>query len=166
MAHHNVSLPIIPVLPLRWGFDWLSCKRKPVPDTAVVSILPIRTAMLDFTSHLLEDYPRWGLLLDAYAQLQDEEPLTLAEPELEGEQAATHATRFFPRISELPGVDGAHLSPMHGRLIALGWLRFQLEDAQHGLQYRLSPEGRTALSSYSAPATEESRDSLADPAIA
>ena len=110
--------------------------------------------MLDCESHLLEDYPNWGLLLEAYALLQAEEPMTIAEPEPEGDQPANSGTRWFPRVCALNGIEPEQLSPIHGRLIALGWLRFQLEDAQSGVQYRLSPEGRKALGRYVAVATD------------
>ncbi len=124
-----------------------------------MAIIPIPSGMFDCEHQLLADYPNWGLLLEAYALLQAEEPLTLTEPEPAPEaeaDAATHhsATRWFARIAHVSGIETKHLSPIHGRMIALGWLRFQLEDSQLGVQYRLSPEGRKALTTY-APAAPE-----------
>lgn len=109
--------------------------------------------MLDLEDHLLTEYPTWGLLLAAYAQLHDEEPaLELPSAEADDESAETQGTRWFPRLMQVSGIEAKHLSRLHGRLIALGWLRFNFQDAQLGVQYRLSPEGRKALDSYTPPA--------------
>jgi hypothetical protein len=42
----------------------------------------------------------------------------------------------------LEGVVAAELSTLHGRLIALGYLKFKLIDRQVGLRYRLTPAGK------------------------
>lgn len=53
-------------------------------------------------------------------------------------------TRWTSRITEQLEVSTAELSNIHGRLIAEGWLTFQLEDRNSGLMYRLTKEGRQA----------------------
>lgn len=52
------------------------------------------------------------------------------------------STGWVPRVSLLEGVDAAALSTLHGRLIALGYLKFKLIDRQVGLRYRLTPAGK------------------------
>ncbi|MBX3443412.1 MAG: hypothetical protein KF774_13485 [Planctomyces sp.] len=51
---------------------------------------------------------------------------------------------WIPRIMSLPGVDAASLPALHGRLIALGLLKFELFGRQGGMRYRLTPLGRKA----------------------
>ena len=52
------------------------------------------------------------------------------------------ATGWVARVSVLDGVDAAQLSTLHGRVIALGYLKFKLIDRQVGLRYRLTPAGK------------------------
>ena len=53
--------------------------------------------------------------------------------------------RWFSRVATLDDVDPTQLSSIHGQLIALGWLKVQVEDRSSGLTYRISAEGRQAL---------------------
>ena len=46
------------------------------------------------------------------------------------------------RVHHLDGVDPQRMSTLHGRVIALGYLKFQLIDRQIGLRYRLTPAGK------------------------
>ncbi len=109
--------------------------------------------MLDLEDHLLTECPTWGRLLAAYAQLHDAEPaLEMPGAEADDESVEMSGTRWFPRLMQVSGIEAKHLSRLHGRLIALGWLRFNFQDAQLGVQYRVSPEGRRALDSYQTPA--------------
>ena len=115
--------------------------------------------MLDLEHDLLRDTPEWGLLLAEYARLHADEPtIPLAEPEpTESEEGASEPTgmRWFNRLMHVPGVAAENLSRIHGRLIALGWLKIQLENSEVGLQYRLAPEGRSALAKYEPPAHDQ-----------
>jgi hypothetical protein len=52
------------------------------------------------------------------------------------------ASGWVSRVSVLDGVDAAQLSTLHGRVIALGYLKFKLIDRQVGLRYRLTPAGK------------------------
>ncbi|SFI56763.1 hypothetical protein [Planctomicrobium piriforme] len=76
----------------------------------------------------------WQRLLEAYLELNSE-PLPAGES----------GPRWSPRIISMNEVTPQELSGIHGQLIALGWLHFQLEDGQAGLTYRVSPDGRRAL---------------------
>lgn len=100
-------------------------------------------SMLDVESKLLEEATDWPLVLAEYLRLQTaDEPADLVADE---EEQAGASIRWIPRLRSLPGVDGPQLSRIHGRLLALGWLRFQIGAGQRGLEYRVSPEGRTQL---------------------
>jgi hypothetical protein len=55
------------------------------------------------------------------------------------------AVGWVPRLAGIDGVPPEHLAPLHGKLIALGLLRFQLLDRTGGMVYRISPEGRSLI---------------------
>ncbi len=50
----------------------------------------------------------------------------------------------MPRLSRLDGVEPERLSALHGKLIALGLLSFEVS-GKAGMQYQLSPLGRRTL---------------------
>jgi hypothetical protein len=52
---------------------------------------------------------------------------------------------WVPRLREVQGVEAVQLGPLHGQLIALGLLKFQLSGRTSGMLYRLAPEGRALL---------------------
>lgn len=99
--------------------------------------------MLDVELKLLEEAVDWQLVLAEYLRLQSEdEPLGVSADD---EEQAGGSVRWVPRLRGVAGVEGPQLSRIHGRLLALGWLRFQVGAGQRGLEYRVSPEGRTQL---------------------
>ena len=81
--------------------------------------------------------PESTLVLAAYSA---------AQPVIAAEVADGEAVGWIPRLTTIQQVPAERLPPVHGRLIALGLLRFQLLDRTGGMMYRLSPEGRSALS--------------------
>ncbi|HEY3969702.1 MAG TPA: hypothetical protein VGM05_34470 [Planctomycetaceae bacterium] len=83
------------------------------------------------TNPELEQYdanPDWALLLAAYQQ-----------------KIASGSLEWSPRIVEVPGVAAEHLSAIHGKLIALGMLKFEISSRTDGMQYQLTTLGRQAL---------------------
>ena len=112
--------------------------------------------MQDFETLCFQNRADWARLLAAYAQA--EEVTAVAEAALAKKApppavpavAATglesdteeSATGWVARISLLEGVDTDQLSTLHGRVIALGYLKFKLIDRQIGLRYRLTPAGK------------------------
>jgi len=60
--------------------------------------------------------------------------------------AKRHASPDFSgwtaRLRTIPGVKSEELSRLHGRLIAYGLLRFQLEGGTSGMTYQVSGPGR------------------------
>lgn len=83
------------------------------------------------TNHELEMYdanPEWGLVLQAYSQAQQ-----------------TVEKGWVPRIAGVADVPVERLSAIHGKLIALGMLRFELAGRMEGVLYQLTPLGRQAV---------------------
>lgn len=77
---------------------------------------------------LFDSNPPWRLLLAAYAA-------TISAKKLE----------WSPRIDALDGLETELLSAVHGRLMALGMLKFEIGSREEGVQYQVTPLGRQAL---------------------
>ncbi|MGH7127710.1 MAG: hypothetical protein ACREJB_09105 [Planctomycetaceae bacterium] len=82
----------------------------------------------------LERHPEWRRVLTAYQAHAD--AVRKARPEFDG---------WLERLDRIDGVKAERLSRVHGRLIALGFLKFQLAGQNAGVRYQLSPSGREAL---------------------
>lgn len=86
--------------------------------------------------------------LAALENMQDEpaRPQQIAADE-NGEPVLEESSRmkWVPRIRNMENIEPEKISSAHGRLIAQGYLNFQVEDRTLGLCYRVSPEGRNAL---------------------
>lgn len=94
-------------------------------------------------------------VLGAYADA--EQALSATRPKQpENEESETQHTTWVGRIQDIEGVPRDQLAPIHGRLIALGLLHFQLQGRDEGVVYRVTPEGRRALSKSHQPAVDES----------
>ena len=94
------------------------------------------TGMTSFELEELESVPEWRSVLAAYR-----------DSSLAARTQSAEFDGWLPRLSALNGMDSAGLSTVHGRLIALGFLKFQVGGRTVGLQYQLAPEGRHALES-------------------
>jgi hypothetical protein len=94
------------------------------------------TGMTAFELDELESVPAWRSVLAAY---RDGSVVARAKSaEFDG---------WLPRLAAVDGLDSVGLSTVHGRLIALGFLKFQVGGRTVGLQYQLAAEGRHALES-------------------
>lgn len=100
--------------------------------------------MIDYGFKELNTNPAWLLLLSAY---QDAESSSREEAEFDG---------WTPRINNLIGIDQAELCRMHGKLISLGYLKFELGNRLDGIKYQLSTEAVQALRSSDEPDDIES----------
>ena len=89
--------------------------------------------MLDFVAQELGKTGDWRRVLEAYSCPTDAQIL----PDVQGEI-------WRPRISRIDGVEPAQLSWLHGTLIALGCLKFELS-GKVGVQYQLTTLGRQTL---------------------
>lgn len=52
---------------------------------------------------------------------------------------------WLQRIDDLPELSKEVLTRLHGELIALGYLRFEISGRHVGLRYQISTQGRQAL---------------------
>ena len=93
--------------------------------------------MTDFDATVLNQHPEWRHVLQAYRIRQE-------QAESAGE---TDGEVWLPRLAEVDGVPAEKMAAIHGKLIALGWLQFQLQGRNDGVLYRLSADGRRALES-------------------
>ena len=83
------------------------------------------------TNHELELFdanPEWRPLLDAYQQ-----------------RIVSEKLEWSVRITEVAGLLPEQLSVIHGKLIALGMLKFEIGSRADGVQYQVTPFGRQAL---------------------
>lgn len=92
--------------------------------------------MLDFELKELNQTTDWRLMLSAYQSAQ--EAAKNSEAEFDG---------WLPRIMSVEGLDDESLPKLHGKLIAFGFLKFQLASRGTGVVYQISPAGREALNS-------------------
>ncbi|HUG92069.1 MAG TPA: hypothetical protein VML55_14615 [Planctomycetaceae bacterium] len=109
--------------------------------------------MIRFELDELNAIPEWRPVLAAYRERGA--AARAAAPDFDG---------WLPRLRSIDGVAEARLPAIHGRLMALGFLRFQIAGRSAGLQYQLTPEGRQALDTSATEADfAASLDSPADP---
>jgi hypothetical protein len=89
---------------------------------------------------LLRRNPDWLTTLQAYwdthLQLKNE----LAEYD-----------GWVGRIASIPEIPADSLSSIHGKLIAFGYLKFDLSPKDTALRYQLTPLGRTAVTGETTP---------------
>jgi hypothetical protein len=67
-------------------------------------------------------------------------------PESDGDESFEEAAiGWVPRLRQVAGIAPEQLGPLHGQLIALGLLKFQLTGRTSGILYRVSVDGRAEL---------------------
>lgn len=83
---------------------------------------------------LIRRHPTWMATLQAYwdAHLQTKKQVK----EFDG---------WMSRLTSIPAVPAETLSGVHGKLIAFGYLKFELTPKDTSLRYQLTPLGRTAV---------------------
>lgn len=94
--------------------------------------------MLDFEMEELNESTDWREVLAGYLHAH------------QSAQAAAKNTEegfdgWLPRIMDVEGLESEDLPRLHGKLIALGFLKFQLASRGTGVVYQISPAGRQAL---------------------
>jgi hypothetical protein len=82
----------------------------------------------------LKRNPEWQATLQVYFHLQQE--LREKSPDSDG---------WSPRPVEGEGIETSKLSAIHGKLIAFGFLKFDVSGRDVGVRYQLTHEGRRAL---------------------
>jgi hypothetical protein len=90
--------------------------------------------MTDFELQDLNRVHGWRLLLQAYEVRRE-----AANREKEKSDG------WVPRVKAVDGLQPADLSRVHGVLIALGLLKFQLDGRTTGVRYQINAAGKRAL---------------------
>jgi hypothetical protein len=98
--------------------------------------------MLDYVAEELSSTPGWRRVLEAYAS----QTATLAAPTPASQvPGSSESVGWVKRLSRLDGIEPERLPSLHGKLIALGLLSFEIS-GKAGMQYQLSPLGHRTLS--------------------
>ena len=61
------------------------------------------------------------------------------------QKIAAETLEWSPRITAMAGFVAEQMSVIHGKLIALGMLKFEIASRADGVQYQLTALGRQAL---------------------
>ena len=90
--------------------------------------------MDEFELEQLRQHPVWISILDHYQHLS-----------IEMKERVADFDGWIPRILELAGIPTEELSGLHGKLIAYGFLKFDLAGRDAGVRYQLTPLGKQGL---------------------
>jgi hypothetical protein len=93
------------------------------------------SGMDDFELALLQKHPEWQTVLQGYFDRYQE----LRSQSADGEA-------WISRIAAIPGIESTVLSSIHGKLIAHGFLKFEVGARDAGVLYQLTTLGRQAVS--------------------
>ncbi|HEY0985222.1 hypothetical protein [Schlesneria sp.] len=108
--------------------------------------------MDDFELEQLRKNPQWSLVLQQYQQLHTQGRND--SPEFDG---------WTPRIFHVEDVPVEELSGIHGKLIAYGFLKFDLAGRDGGLRYQLTPLGKQGIQGRISEDEDEDGDDVAVP---
>lgn len=90
--------------------------------------------MNDFELDQLRRNPAWKAALRHYWDAQTS--ARASQPEFDG---------WVPRAAQVAQIEPATLSVVHGRLIAFGFLKFDLSNRELGMRYQLTSLGKQAI---------------------
>lgn len=93
--------------------------------------------MDELALEFLQKNPSWTALLGTYQRLS-----------VECKAQTTEFDGWIPRINEAVEISNEELSGIHGKLIAFGFLKFDLAGRDAGIRYQLTPFGRQALNPF------------------
>lgn len=102
--------------------------------------------MDEYELEQLRRNPAWGVILNVYHQLQ-----------VQGRNQTPEFDGWVPRIYHADDVPAEELSGIHGKLIAYGFLKFDLAGRDGGIRYQLTPLGKQGINA-SIPADEEATE--------
>ena len=123
--------------------------------------------MIDIDAELLDLDAGWREVLEAYQEVEetggaepdesttDDQGMASDDGPDRGDEGPViglaeliddvESKEWLPRVVSLEGFDGERLSSLHGRLIALGWLGFDVGDRVTGIRYQLTRDGQRVL---------------------
>ncbi len=108
-----------------------------MPDGVILKLRVIgddNLCMINFELEQLQENIECQQVLRAYQQ-------SLKAALLENPEQG----KWLPRIRTVPAVERSQLSSIHGKLIALGFLKFELVNQNAGMQYQLTAAGIRAI---------------------
>ena len=98
---------------------------------------------------MLDQLPHWRAILTFYLQNQPvpEKTPKPAEASVDSNDQQLEPTTkpWVNRVTQLEGIEPEELSWLHGQLIALGYLEFDLMSRSDGIGYLISRQGKRAL---------------------
>ncbi|MCH8830780.1 MAG: hypothetical protein IID45_14480 [Planctomycetes bacterium] len=100
--------------------------------------------MNEIEKELLEYRDEYQSVLIAYRTEQTVRRQT--DPEHDG---------WITRQTSIPHVEESRLARIHGRLIAFGFLKFQLKGRTTGVQYQVSPTGNELMQKLNGSVSQE-----------
>ncbi len=102
--------------------------------------------MDEFELDQLRRNPKWAAVLNIYQQLQ-----------LQGRERQPDFDGWVPRVHEAGELPSTDLPGIHGKLIAFGFLKFDLAGRDGGIRYQLTPLGKQGINS-SIPADDDAAE--------
>jgi len=101
-----------------------------------LGIIPVdlHSMILDTSPTILRANPQFHLLLNAYL-----------ERDLRERDQHEEFHGWLSRVNSVDGIKPEVMSRIHGKLISLGLLKFELGDRLEGIRYQLSDDAKRAL---------------------
>ena len=107
--------------------------------------------MDEFELEQLRQNPKWIAILSLYQQLC-----------LKGREESPDFDGWVPRLHEIPETPKEDLPGIHGKLIAFGFLKFDLSGRDGGIRYQLTPLGKQGINSSTPSDGDESNADSAE----
>ena len=92
--------------------------------------------MDEFELEQLQRQPQWKAVLESYHRLQ-----------IANREKSSDFDGWIPRIHDVTDVLSSELPGIHGKLIAFGFLKFDLAGRDAGMRYQLTPLAKQGLNS-------------------
>lgn len=90
--------------------------------------------MDEFELEQLRRNPKWTAILEVYHRFS-----------VQSRERSAEFDGWNPRIYEVPEIPNSELPGIHGKLIAHGFLKFDVTSRDAGIRYQLTPLGKQAI---------------------
>ena len=107
--------------------------------------------MDDFELEQLQQQPKWISVLSLYHELC-----------MKAREESKDFDGWIPRIHDIPDTPKDELAGIHGKLIAFGFLKFDLTGRDAGIRYQLTPLGKQGIPSSGLSETDEQSSDFSD----